>query len=375
MNSNSKSPGGLSAFPGTPARTSLSAQELADVSPMEMLDALPDLSAAADKLLDFVIPSDISEASIASLMTQVQTKDSRVEPRLTRLGKTLQAQRDVYGGASYINIGETFNRLLGGKIGIADDRIATATWRPEPLLQKANLAKLALRVLGLPAHSQKSIFVEELAQAFPLPFVQKFLPVGSMTPGSSSLSVETLELALEIRTQEAIMILDRHTGQPNFDSDVLLTQIFFKNAKTLRGWGIEGLMVSEEIRGCIVQRVENLRSAFKDTAAMSPGNQKWGVELLKTIFSWNSFAHHIIGWTHQRLAEIRDQTASYGGVKAICASLHEEMQSGRLVTDFTDDNSPQIEIDYDTPSEAVSEHQSLQKNTSQRENFSMAQFR
>ncbi len=355
---NYKSPGGLSAFSGTTARTSFPTQELTGLSPEDMLDTLPDLSDTTDKLLSFMIPADISEASVATHMAQLRNKNTRENRKLMRLGDTFKRQRKEYGGDSYINVRAAMRRLLGRKAAPIDEE--TASWRPDALLQKANLAILVFRMLSIEEPDGKEHFLEDLASTFPRPFLQSLGLSENLTPECSALGQATFQMALEIRIQEAIMLLARHVGKINFDPDTVLLQVFY-DVNNLSGWGVPGLRIGDltkEQKDTMLRRVEQLRGAFRTNEPTSSHGQPSGVEPLQAKFPWTMFEQKMIAWAGQRLAEIEIQTTTYGGAHVVCQNLSDFIQSGRLGqslevgdVDYESDGQD-LQLYYDTPSES-----------------------
>ena len=372
---NFKSPGGLSAFSGTTARISLPTQELTELSPEQMLDTIPDLSYASDKLLSFVIPAELSAASIAENMAQFQSKGTRENKKFKRLSDTFERQRKEYGGESYINVGETLRRLLGRKAGPIDER--TASWRPDALLQKANIAILVSRMLSIAGQDQIDRFLEEIVGNFPRPFAHRLGLPENLTPECSALAEATFQLALEVRTQEAIMLLARHVGKLNFDIDSALLQVFYEDANNLRGWAIAGLKVADlgrKAKDAILGRVEQLRDTYNSDGQSS------GVESLRANFPWTTFAQQMITWAGQRLTEIEIQTTTYGGAQVICQGLVDVVHSGRLgqplQSESVDNESdgPEVRLQYDTPSESRATPEQQHAST-RHEEFKLPQFR
>lgn len=381
---NYKSPGGLSAFSGTTARISLPAQELTEVSPEDMLDTLPDLSDASEKLLNFVIDFELSEASVDRTMAQLQNKDTRENKKFKRLSDIFERQRKEFGGESYINVGETLRRLLGRKAGPIDEQ--TATWRPDALLQRANIAILLSRMLSIAEQDQRDQFLGDIASTFPRPFAQRLGLPGSLTPECSSLAEETFQMALEARTQEAIMLLTRHGGKINFDLDTALLQLFYDANNHIKGWIVSGLRTADlrkEAKERILGRVKQLREPFRLSVPVSFEGQSSGVESLRVKFPWATFAQQLVAWAGQRLREIEIQTTTYGGAQAICQRLIDVVQSGRLVQSLESDDvdneadGPEVRLEYDTPSEshATSEQQDQPRRPARADELNLAQFR
>ena len=337
-------------------RTSLPAQDSVDTNAVCMLDALPDLSEAADKLLGCLVPSETSNATITSQMTKLHTKGTIASTKWKRLGNAFQAQRELYGSDTYINPSAALQTLIGKK------QLSEATsgpWRPDALLQKANLAILASSIFTRPWQEQGDQFIEELEQAFPRCFIEALTSSDVLMPGHSTLIVETFRFALEVRTQYAITLLDRYSAQPNFDSDIVLHQVFYKNKDVLKGWGVLGLHFENlinEFEDVILKRLAQLRAAFTDFSESAIA----GIERLRTTFPWNSFVHDTVAWISKRMKEIEAQIVASGGNKAICESLSNEVQ--RLRSTQPSMNYDDLVLNYEPPSEAsntASEHQNV----------------
>lgn len=368
----SKSPGGGSAFSGTTVRTSLPVQDSADSNVVGMLDALPDLSEAADKLLGCLVPSGISEAKITSQMTKLHTKGTIESVNWRRHGNAFQAQRELYGSDSYINPSAALKTLIGKK---QSSEATSGPWRPDALFQKANLAVLASSIFTRPWQEQGDQFIEELEQAFPKYFTEALASFVTLMPGHSTLIVETFQFALEVRTQYAITLLDRYSAQPNFDSDVVLHQVFYKNKDVLKGWSVPGIQsedLTNEYEDAILKRLAQLRAAFTDFSESAIA----GTERLRTTFPWNSFVHDTVAWISKRMKEIEAQIVASGGNQAICESLSNEVQ--RLRSTRPSMNYDDLVLNYEPPSEALdtaSEHQNVTSKAVPVKVLNMGQFK
>ena len=380
---NDRSPGGLSAFSGTTARISFPTQELTGSSPEDMLDTLLDLSDASDKLLNFVMPAELSEASVATNMAQFQNKDTREHKKLKRLDDTFERQRTEYGGDSYINVADTLKSLLGRKANSINER--TASWRPDALLQKANLAVLVSQTISIAKQDQRDHFIEEIAGDFPLPFVQSLGLPENLTPECSALAEATFQLALEVRTQEAIMLLARHVGKLNFDLDTALFQVFY-DANKLKGWAVSGLRtvdLAKEAKAIILGRIDQLRGAFDSNGLMPSDSRSSGVESLRVYFPWTTLAQQMVAWASQRLTEIEIQTTTHGGAQAICQRLIDMVQSGMLGRSIENEevdnpsNGSEIQLEYNPQSEsrATSEQQDASVRPARADELNLPQFR
>ena len=191
------------AFSGTTARTSRSAQEYRGYSAFDLLDALPDLSYAADKVLSWLVPeNEINEEAVASTYNELQNNGSRTSKNISRLGQSFNTQKDVYGGQPFMNPSVVVGALLGSN---EIQGTENQPWRPDPLLHKANLTTLIMFITRSWEIEASARLVEFLDQNFPLAFI------------GQSFAARDFGIALEIRTQHFILQLARYIHQLNFD--------------------------------------------------------------------------------------------------------------------------------------------------------------
>lgn len=355
------SPGVRSAFSGTTARTSRSAQELAGLFVDEMLDALPDLSDASDRVLRQLLSEQASNSTIADIRDHFQKPDSKASRKLRRLATVFQAQKDIYGNDFYINSALVLTALLGGRHASS---VEYGPWRPDLLLQKANLSTLVMAVLTLSRKDDNDQTIEELERVFPNPFLSNFVgtQIMDISAGSSAIISDTFQIALELRTQVLILLLTRHIGEPNFDPDVILEQVFWQEPRTLKGWDLEGLRAGnlESIfSSAILRRLEHIRHCFSEDFPTSDTREFVNLNSLRTRFPWNTFVTEAVAWSRTCLEEIERQTKVCGGITNIQRALQIEIENQGSVNltrigDNRQDaqaNSPPVEIDYEPPPE------------------------
>lgn len=338
INQSTKSPGNLSGFSGTTAKTSNAVQELRNSNAQDMLDALPDLSDAADKLLHWLLPQDLSENTIATMRADLQYPGSRISKNVKRLSDVFQAQKGIYGDfESYINIPAVLKTLLGS------DNVTNldAAWRPEPLLHKANIATLVGIIIRSWAEKFNNEHFDFLETIFPVPFL------------SRSSSIEDLSVAVEIRTQHFIMLSSRYTDVPNFDPDMFLSQVFFNDPPMLKGWEVSGLRsedLTREHQALIRHRLQEIRRNFSNGRAVD-------LPSLKIAFPWNVFVTKVIAWSKARLDQIQNEVEAHGGAVGIVQALSNETQTSFSAerTDVSEDGtSPLVDLglrSYPSPSQ------------------------
>ena len=350
-----QSPGGISAFSGTTARTSRSAHELLGLHAEDMLDALPDLSSTSDKLLRLLVPTDASYEAIGNLRSDLEVPDSRTSKNLHRLWNSFMIPREFYGNNRYIHTFAVLRALLEG---LQMPAIPYGVWRPDPLLQKANLCSLLMPILVSSPNVNGDQAIEELDQIFPTYFLNAFVEpeVLDTHQGCSALLKETFHLALEIRTQYAIILLSRYVSRANFDPNTILSQIFYQATDRLRGWNMEELRAEgfpKAYEDMILHRVNLIRESFLEEHEASRTGELADIESLKKEFPWDNFVTNVVLWSSARLDELALQIRGVDGdgAEAIKLALEQEIKAVIKADLVVDNNSPQVQLDYDPPSE------------------------
>ena len=369
-----RSPGGLSAISGTTARTSHSAQELEDLDPEEMLDALPELAKASDMITSFLAPEDMSQTSSTELLKALQDPTSRASKKLTRLRVALQIPKDIYGNESYINLSIAIRAIH--RVRRSAD-VGNGKWRADIVLYKANVAVMLDSVLSHPSNSQSvQSHLDKLERDFPLPFCSRVVSSVEETNhivGSSALSKETFQLALDLRTQYCITLLDR-THRQLFNPDTVVAQVFFEGPQTLKGWDVKGLQTEElsaDHETLILERIKEIRESFAEDHTNLAAGQYVDLSRLRLAFPWVAFLMKLQRWSRLRLNEIELQMASVGGVPGISTAIEAKFHraatpEGQDEQEFIESNSPKVHFDYNPAPEvshSASDQVELPKKT------------
>lgn len=363
-----QSPGNMSAISGTTAQTSFSAQELSDMNSGEMLDALPDLCEAADRVLNFAAHHDTTSESLATIMRELEDSSSRARKTLARLSDSLQLHKRPFGNELYVNLSIGLRGLLGIRhIGNVRDR----PWRPDDIFYKANLAVMITGLLSSQESSSNSqSTVEKMERDFPSPFFSRLLDSRDSTKrsiGCSCLSSESFEVALNLRTQYFILLVQRHLLQPNFDPDLLLLQLFYETEDSLKGWDTEGMRIQDfgiEVQNAISGRINEIKEAFREDSQSVQTGQLVDLDQLRHMYPWSTFIVEVLSWGKLRNSEIQAEIDSRGSVEGIRQALEIEIRERALLYTRGDagingGSSPHIQIDYHPASDITSEQVNL----------------
>ncbi|KAI9715859.1 MAG: hypothetical protein M1812_005679 [Candelaria pacifica] len=358
------SPGGQSNFSGTTALTTHSAQELADLDPFLIAEALEDLSESSAKVISVVVPTGPFASSPGVVAKELKIPGSRTAKRLARLEAAFKSHADYFGSETYIN-GPIILRALTG-VRSADD-LGDGPWRPDPLLYKANVTTFVTKILTTERESpDSSSIMEHLDGAFPTPFLAA--PSTSFnSTGSKNLPQQTFHLALNIRTQLLIIMLSNYQSEANYDPDSILQQIFFEpgHAGRLKPWEMDfgdgfGIL-PKEFEKRVTDRLTEIRSCFPQSSQAMLAGDISDLEQLDAKFSWPDFLSEAVIWARLRLDEIELQIAGQGGVRQIVTSLSEEV--GRRAAEgpgalegnelLEKDDQPQIELEFEASAPTV----------------------
>ncbi|KAI9689821.1 MAG: hypothetical protein M1822_009703 [Bathelium mastoideum] len=316
------------------------------VEEAENLDAdfitasLLDLSNEATKVLDKIVPFDISV--VQQLKTIQDFRNSNIGPTKA-LHRSLQQLRNLLNDPfnsdnnSYIHLKAILRSLFEDDFaGMPSDS------RPDDIIFKANLTVFAADTLLLDRNSSRTLErFQSLDLEFPNLFMSSFSnPKSSSStaqPGSSILVDDTFALALDIRTETAIMLLENEQYKESFNPDRILSQIFLTEVSLsddtgsdeegstqqthVRGWQIDGLRDTDDslphsLTRRITTRLEELRQYCST-------DSEYGVNFddLKKRFSWNDFLARTAEWVRRRRQELDNHIVQYGGEDGIVEQI------------------------------------------------------
>ncbi|KAL9009190.1 MAG: hypothetical protein Q9173_005757, partial [Seirophora scorigena] len=318
-----KSPGGTSTFSGTTARISGSGHDLSATRAEDMIDALPDLFHASNKILDLVMPEELSESSVQIIKDQHSDLKSKQTRHLRRFVPNFQAQREVYGGDRFIDVPATVRAVLG--VSKVND-VRPGPWRVDPVLYHANLASLITALVAQNGEDDEQL-MNRLDEAFPQAFVRFFVDdvtVDKVADGSALLR-QSFELALEIRSRFFIDSARRLLNDSGLDPDELLGQVFYTERDMLKGWNVAGLRSddinrNEGFRMSIINRLDQLREAFSEEI------RPVDLDHLDQAVPYIRLSTVLLQWSRLRLREIGLQMQGFNGVAGILRAVQTTMR-------------------------------------------------
>lgn len=305
-----------------------------------MADLLPDLDFSAGQVLKLIVPNDATVASISTRIGELSTASSSVSKRFALRNSTFTAQRASFGTQEYLRPDLILRSLLQVD---STAEIPMGKWRPDDLIYKANLATLATRIgtMRLDSPEIESV-VESLDMTFPSQFASSLVTPGDEAGplGKTNLLQETIHVALELRTQLALLSLSAHSRDASIDPENIVARIFMevesdepvglefaRRTFAPRGGSLWEMLPEEEraqFEADLTDRLAVLHDYFKDTDS---GDE--AVEALGLEFSWEAFQFSMIEWVAMRSQEIEENIADRGGVAEIAENLIMEVERRR----------------------------------------------
>ncbi len=151
--------------------------------------------------------------------------------------------------------------------------------------------------------------LRQLDNSFPGHFMRSLAPEDqSIASGDSALLDETYELALDLRTQLAILVLQRSFDEKELNSDVLLTEVFFRadatqeeGSASLRGWSFshdkdQEALLPSKMHDPVVHRIQEIREFFPVEENSQSQRDTARLEDLANHFPWMATVMRILHW-------------------------------------------------------------------------------
>jgi hypothetical protein len=208
------------------------------------------------------------------------------------------------------------------------------------IIYLANLAIFTRQMIGS-NRGEKEIW-DALRELDSNQFPHIFLPAlvndtSKSVAGESGLTKETFELALELRTQLAVLVLERASIDGHFNPDESLEEVFFRSegestGSIVRGWDTPGLggdndELPANYRDRIVNQMNKIRRFFPtDTQSLEQG-EAIDLEGLAAEFSWESAILQVLQWVRLRHKELQVAIGAFGGMAMVIESVKHEIDS------------------------------------------------
>ncbi|KAF2097356.1 hypothetical protein NA57DRAFT_77613 [Rhizodiscina lignyota] len=322
-----QSPGAVSNVSGTTAVTQTTAVGGTDLDFEEVAYVLPYLYDTGEDFLKILTPDNATADDLHTIVNDLKMSNSKISTQVKRREAAFGTQYGSLTDSPYLDPPVFLkNSMKRGHM----PKLDTDPWRPDDILFKSNGVNLA-RILVKQERGTAETYrtIRELDNIFPALFISAFGAFASGEPpiGGSSLLRQTVDLALEIRTQSLIMTLANIKDDDTFDPDVTLNQVFFTASSTSQGQqelrkfslpqaGIATPM-KKDFDKRTLERIQRIRSHFLDNAAFVD----WAA--LEGDFPWPSFQVLVLDWVRMRNRELNSMILARGGAREIVEMLEE----------------------------------------------------
>ena len=328
-----RSPGAISQMSGTTAISSFSMIEAEFLEPKYMVKHIRKLHDSADDFLGHLVPRAGSMQDDLSNIRELLKPDSDFAEDYHDFDDELKVHLKHFKGeeSNYINVRAVHRALFGSynDVGAVQSGI-------NPVLCLANILILAKQMI-VSNRSEKGVLdrLRQLDSSFPVPFVHSFVKQGSTTAvGDSALLEETFSLALELRTQLAVLSLEQSSSDADFEPQEALDAIFLNSdvshdGDLLRGWNIAGLSsennsLPQNLKERIVDRYNLLREfLFTD----SQNGNVVDLEGLSSQFPWEATVLELLSWVRHRRNELSASIDAVGGSAVILANIKQAREA------------------------------------------------
>lgn len=312
--------------------TILPSEPETDLDPDMMIESLPSLEREAKGVLNILTPESVDVVNIVSTAKKLRDPQNAQSKRLKRFTANLDTEAQYFGHQTYIDATQVHRLVMSA---LAKKGTSSKGWTPDPVLYKANCARLALEVFLAQADSQRRA-VNGL-ERFPSPFLTG-LGEGS---GRSTLEKETFSLALEIRTQSLLMKLQLHKDDSKVDPEAIISGVFFDPEDNEQLRGFDGPFQDEDghlpdrFAEAVHDRINEIRVTLEED------DNSVNIRGLQGAYGWQKFVLRVAQWIRKRDGEISRELQSQPNTEAVrdAYSLDEGQHS-------TSTDSPKISVEY-----------------------------
>lgn len=313
---------------GTTAISSFSMVEAEFLDPKYIMKHLRKLCDSAEEFLDFLVPADGNIDDDIRSIREIQKPDSDFTEEYRDFDIELNVHLKHYKSEeqNYIHV-RAIHRALFRSNGEA----VAARSGLDLILYLANLVVFTKQMI----HSdrgEKFIWdaLRQLDNTFPSHFMHSLVhEEQSPSAGQSKLVDETYDLALDLRTQLAILVLKRSYDNTKANSDDIIEEVFFRSdfsqeegGPPLRGWDVsvvdgEEAALPPHVHDLIIKRIHQIQEYFYvgDEALEESNNAL--LEDLENDFPWVATVMRILHWARLRHKELQAVMHNVGGAVAI----------------------------------------------------------
>lgn len=334
-----RSPGAASEMSGTTAISSFSMIEAEFLEPKFMMKHMRKLCEAADEFLDHIVPDSGNIQDDHRNIQEIQKPDSDFTEEYRDFDVELYVHLKHFKGEehNYIHTRAVHRALLG----LNNDAAASQTGM-DLVFYLTNVLVFAKQMI----HSDRNAkdvwdALRQLDNSFPANFMHSLTPEAQPTSaGESALLRDTFDLALELRTQLAILWLQRASQDSPFNPEDTLAEVFVHMSSSqdagvsgVRGWNMSALggedaVLPQEFQDRVIEQMNAMRGFFSQESD-SESSDSVDLEALSSNFPWEATILRLLHWARLRHGELRQTIEGIGGPKEILNMVKSEMEKPR----------------------------------------------
>ncbi|KAF2852194.1 hypothetical protein T440DRAFT_420966 [Plenodomus tracheiphilus IPT5] len=324
------SPGAVSEMSGTTAISSFSMVEAEFLEPKYILKHLRKLCDSTEEFLEHLAPYGADMTEDLKNIDELQKPDSDFNVEFRDFDAEFNVHLRHYKNEehAYIHIRALHRALFG-----PNRDVAAAQSGLDLILYLTNLLVFVKQTIYSDRRSKDTWdALRQLDNSFPSHFMRSLIAGATPTAaGESSLFVETFKLALELRTQLAIMVLARQ-GNDDEPADVI-NEVFMRSEVSqaadslfIRGWSIPALGGDDPLPQELEAQVISRCNEIADLLAVRDRSRDERVALLEEQFPWEPTILRLLHWVRLRHRELTTAIEERGGAAAIVRSVKQAME-------------------------------------------------
>ncbi|CAG5150518.1 uncharacterized protein ALTATR162_LOCUS2687 [Alternaria atra] len=336
-----QSPGAASQMSGTTAISSFSMVEAEFLEPRFILKHLRKLCDSAEEFLEHIAPDGATMRDDLQNIQEMQKPGSAYMEEYLDFNDELNLHLKHFKSEehSYIHVRALHRALFG-----TSDDVAASQSGLDLILHLTNLLVLAKQMIHSNRDDKNTWDVlRQLDNTFPAQFMQSLDPdIQPTAAGESALYKDTFDLALELRTQLAILVLQKSADSPSFDAPGTIDEIFFYDESTrdlhadsdIRGWnmpalGGDGSSLPQTFQDQVMRRVDEIWKYLPEHKAV----QRADLEELKPAFPWEPTILRLLDWVRLRHRELKTVIDNLGGPIAITRNVKQALEEPQPVVE------------------------------------------
>lgn len=340
-----RSLGAVSEMSGTTAISSFTFVEGEALNDRFILRHLPKLHDEAVELLNHLTPENSELPDLYGRIREMQIADSDFVSDYEDFDHHLSTRLAHYRGETqqYIHIRAVHAALFG-----ENRDSAAAETGLDLLLYQANLAIFAKDMIKTHRNDKNMVdmlrVLDNLFPALFLPALVSGVDAAPSIAGDSALLQETFDLALELRTQLAIMHLLQGSASQAFNPVTALKGLFYDSnpdnpnePASVRGWNVFALggddaALPTAFSEKVGIRVTTIIQYLVDDEALEERGNSGDMEWLRD-FPWEATILRLLAWVRDRNTELEAAMRHFDGAVGISERVKAERQHPTAVAE------------------------------------------